>query len=342
MGTDADPFAGLVGKAIAGAIPGATGIANLKRLSGGANKETWSFDVRCDGAQGKNGLLPLVLRRAPRGVDVGRSNLLSLEREAAVVQAAAGAGLPAPRVRYVLQPDDGLGHGFFMDRIEGETLARRILRDEAFAAARPLLAGQCGAILARLHRLTASAVPGLRVAPILTELGNVRTLYRSYRHPHPVFALAFRWLAERAPAYAQTDLVLVHGDFRHGNLIIGPEGVRAVLDWEGAHIGDPMEDLAWISVNSWRFGNIDQPVGGFGQREDLFAGYEAAGGRTVDRDRVRFWEVYGTLRWGIGCMGMYATFASGADRSVERAAIGRRASETEIDLLALITGKGWA
>jgi aminoglycoside phosphotransferase (APT) family kinase protein len=335
--SDVDSFSGRVSEVICRVIPGATGIANLARLSGGANKETWSLDV-----QRGDGTLPLVLRRAPRGVEVLRSNLLSLEREAAVIGAAVEAGLPAPRVRYVLQADDGVGAGFFMERIEGETLARRILREPAFDAIRPHLAGQCGTILARLHRVTAAAVPGLRTAPILVELDNVRTLYRSYGHAHPVFALAFRWLAERAPAYARTDLVLVHGDFRHGNLIVGPEGVRAVLDWEGAHIGDPMEDLAWISVNSWRFGNIDKPVGGFGQREDLFAAYEAAGGRTVDRDRVRFWEVYGTLRWGIGCMGMYSVFASGADRSVERAAIGRRASETEIDLMALLTGKAWA
>ena len=77
----------------------------------------------------------------------------------------------------------------------------------------------------------------------------------------------------------------MHGDFRHGNLIIGPDGVRAVLDWELAHLGDPMEDLGWICVNSWRFGEIDKPVGGFGTREELFAGYEAAG-RRVDPERV--------------------------------------------------------
>ena len=150
-----------------------------------------------------------------------------------------------------------------------------------------------------------------------------------------MFDLAFRWLEERAGTMS-AEPTLVHGDFRNGNLMVGPDGVRAVLDWELAHRGDPMEDLGWISVNSWRFGEIDRPVGGFGSREELFAGYEAAGGARVDPERVRFWEVLGTLKWGIMCAGMATSFASGADRSIERGTIGRRASETEIDLLRLL------
>ena len=136
-----------------------------------------------------------------------------------------------------------------------------------------------------------------------------------------------------------SEVTLVHGDFRHGNLIIGPDGVRAVLDWELAHFGDPMEDLGWVCVNSWRFGEIDKPVGGFGTREELFAGYEAAG-RKVDPDRVKFWEVMGTLRWGIMCCGMMQRFRIGPDHSMERAMIGRRSSETEIDLLRLLAPRG--
>ena len=124
-----------------------------------------------------------------------------------------------------------------------------------------------------------------------------------------MFELALRWLREHDPG-PSSEVTLVHGDFRHGNLIIGPDGVRAVLDWELAHFGDPMEDLGWICVNSWRFGEIDKPVGGFGTREELFAGYEEAG-RKVDPDRVMFWEVMGTLRWGIMCCGMMQRFRAG-------------------------------
>lgn len=127
----------------------------------------------------------------------------------------------------------------------------------------------------------------------------------------------------------------MHGDFRNGNLMIGPEGVRAVLDWELAHIGDPMEDLGWLCVNSWRFGRIDKPVGGFGDYAELYAGYEAAGGPPVNRAMAKWWEMFGTLRWGVMCTGSLAAFRS-VDASVERAMIARRTSETEIDLLRLM------
>ncbi len=170
------------------------------------------------------------------------------------------------------------------------------------------------------------------------EIDELERDYCSFDWPRPVFALALRWLRERDPGPSR-EVTLVHGDFRHGNLIIGPDGVRAVLDWELAHIGDPMEDLGWVCVNSWRFGEIDKPAGGFGTREELFAGYEAAG-RRVDPDRVKFWEVMGTLRWGVMCCGMMQRFRIGPEHSIERAMIGRRSSETEIDLLRLLAPRG--
>jgi aminoglycoside phosphotransferase (APT) family kinase protein len=135
--------------------------------------------------------------------------------------------------------------------------------------------------------------------------------------------------------------VLVHGDFRNGNIVVDASGLRAVLDWELAHLGDPMEDLAWISVPSWRFGHHDLPVGGIGTRDELFAGYREGGG-TVDAARVHYWEVLGTLKWGVICEGMAAAHLSGAERSVERAAVGRRASETEIDLLDMLAPRAMA
>ena len=165
-----------------------------------------------------------------------------------------------------------------------------------------------------------------------TQLRRYRDLYDLYDYPHPVFELAFQWLEPRmARATRQT---LVHGDFRHGNLLISPQGVEAALDWELTHIGDPLEDIGWICTNSWRFGVADKVVGGFGDLPDLLAGYEDAGGGDIDPEEVRTWIVYGSLKWGIMCMKMYQGFLH--DRSVERAAIGRRSSETEIDLINLI------
>lgn len=315
--------------------PHVRSVSGLNRLSGGASQETWSFD-----AAGPDGqVTPLILRRPPGGnARAVSSTGLALETEAAVIGRAEAGGVLAPRVVLVLEPDDGLGSGYVMARIPGETIPRKILRDAAFARARDVLARHCGEAAARIHGLDLRGLAGLKVLGARAQFEQYRDLYDSYDHPHPVFEVAFKWLDSRLPA--DTGPVLVHGDFRHGNLIVGPEGLRAVLDWELAHLGDPAEDLGWICVNSWRFGESSKRVGGFGDLEDLLAGYRSAGGDTIDPERVRFWEIFGTLKWGIMCMTMYQAYKSGVDVSVERAAIGRRSSETEIDLMRLIYGGG--
>jgi aminoglycoside phosphotransferase (APT) family kinase protein len=323
----------LLGRCVAAWCAGATGVVNTVRLSGGASQETWSFDIVHPG-----GNIGAILRRAPQGYGAAPSRAAGLNVEAALMHLAYDAGVPSPRVLYVLQPGDELGSGFIMARVEGETIPRKILRDEQFAQARPQLARQLGGVLAGIHGLDVRQLPELRRMTAAKEIAELERDYRSFDWPRPVFELALRWLRARDPGPSE-QITLVHGDFRHGNLIIGPDGLRAVLDWELAHTGDPMEDLGWICVNSWRFGEIDKPVGGFGSREDLFAGYEAAG-RHVDPDRVMFWEVMGTLRWGVMCCGMMQRFRSGPEHSVERAMIGRRSSETEIDLLRLLTPRG--
>ena len=286
-------------------------IDDLRRLSGGATSETWSFDARRAGVTE-----PLVLRRT-RGQAVD---------EGALLRAAAAAGVPVPRV--VAEVEGGL----LLERLEGETIPRRILRDEAFADVRPKLATQCGRILGRLHGIPVDTVPELeRSDPLPTW----RAMLDGLAQPHPAFELAFRWLRDNKPP--STARSIVHGDFRNGNLLVGPEGVRAVLDWELAHVGDPMEDLGWLCVKAWRFGANDRRVGGFGDEADLFAAYEAAGGASVDASVVRWWEVLGTLKWGIMCIVQAVTHLSGATRSVELAAIGRRVCENEWDLLELVT-----
>lgn len=318
-------------RCVASFCPGATGVAGAAKLSGGASQETWTFDiVRPEGNLGA------ILRRAPKGYGASPSpsRAAGLDAEAVLMQLAYDAGLPSPRVLHVLQPEEELGRGFIMVRVEGETIARKILRDETFARARPLLARQLGRIAAGIHGLPKAKLPKLRSMTSTQEIADLRREYRSANWPRPIFELALRWLADNDPG-ASREVTLVHGDFRHGNFIIGPDGVRAVLDWELAHFSDPMEDLGWICVNSWRYGEIDKPVGGFGTREELFAGYEEAGGK-VDPARVMFWEVMGTLRWGIMCGRMMQRFRNAPDHPMEQAMIGRRASETEIDLLRLL------
>jgi aminoglycoside phosphotransferase (APT) family kinase protein len=308
---------------------GAGGAARVTRLTAGATQEIWRFELD-DGT-------PLILRRAPGGTRVSATTT-GLEAEAELLRLAGAAGVPAPVVRHVLEPDDGLGHGFIMSFVEGETLGGRIVRDEKFAETRTTLARQCGEILARIHAIPVSEATGLKISTPAELVAQWRGSYEATDWPRPVFELAFVWLTQHLPPPDATPR-LVHGDFRNGNLMIGPDGVRAVLDWELAHVGDPMEDLGWICVNPWRFGQVDKPVGGFGQREDLFAGYEAAGGPPVNRAQGKFWEVFGSLRWGVMCAGMVAAFRVG-DPSVERAVIARRASENEVDLMRLLAGAG--
>jgi aminoglycoside phosphotransferase (APT) family kinase protein len=323
----------LLGRCVAAWYAGATGVVHAVRLSGGASQETWSFDI-----VHPDGNIGAILRRAPQGYGAAPARAAGLNAEAMLMQLAYDAGVPSPRVLHVLQPADELGTGFVMARVDGETIPRKILRDVEFAPARPKLARQLGGVLAGIHGLDMIKLPELRGMTAAKEIAELERDYRSFDWPRPVFELALRWLRDHDPGPSE-QVTLVHGDFRHGNLIIGPDGVRAVLDWELAHTGDPMEDLGWICVNSWRFGEIDKPVGGFGTREELFAGYEAAGGR-ADPARVKFWEVMGTLRWGVMCCGMMQRFRLGPEHSVERAMIGRRSSETEIDLLRLLAPRG--
>jgi aminoglycoside phosphotransferase (APT) family kinase protein len=303
-------------------------IVDLRRLSGGASRETWSFDA-LDGTGTRTGL---VLRRDPGANTVGSSDR---DTEFELVRAAGSAGVPAPGVRFLLQPDDEIGAGFVMDRIDGETIPRKILRDDEYAAARAGLARQCGEIAARIHAVDTATLPTMPVQGPLDQVQQYRALIDGFREPHPVFELALRWLEADAPAVPERPR-LVHGDFRNGNFIVGPEGIRSVLDWELAHLGDPVEDLGWLCVKSWRFGNVDDRAGGFGPVDDLLAGYRDAGGGDVDLEALRYWETMGTLKWGAICELQCFTHLNGLVRSVELAVLGRRVCETEWDLLDLL------
>ncbi|THH37496.1 phosphotransferase family protein [Aliishimia ponticola] len=308
--------------------PAARGIQDLRRLSGGASQETWSF--RIDGGQGQR----LILRRAPDAARSGGSGI-GMAAEAAVIRRAVDAGVPAPRIVHELMPQDGIGTGFIMAQIEGEALPSRLLRDPCFAPARTKFANQAGSILAKIHQTDPAGLPIPTQSP-QEVLADLAARHRAVGDARPVFSFALRWLAEHAPA--PRPWTLVHGDFRMGNLMLGPEGLRGVLDWELAHIGDPAADMGWLCMESWRFGN-DDPVGGLGRREDLFAGYEAAGGTPVDPAAVRWWEILSALRWGVIIEEMGAWVRHGTDTSVERHVIARRASETEaILLLDLLEG----
>lgn len=293
-------------------------IAALERLSGGASRETWAFT-----ANGR----PLILRRDPEGRP-GAPGSMALEANA--IRAAGRAGLAVPEV--IVDDDGGLlgTAGLVMSRVDGETLARRILRDDTYADARAVLTGQLGRFFAGLHAIDPADVPGIAATDTLAAYWD---RYLQVDDVSPTFDAAHRWLdANRPPS---SSAVVVHGDLRLGNVIVGSDGLRAVIDWELVHVGDPLEDLGWLCVKAWRFG-APLPVAGVGTIDELVNAYTSAGGRTVDRDALHWWLVMNTLKWGIGCMGQASVHLTGAVRSVELAAIGRRVCEQEWDLLHLL------
>jgi aminoglycoside phosphotransferase (APT) family kinase protein len=317
----------------------AVDVTDVNLLTGGAASQTFSFDTRIGDAPPAG----MILRRSrPAQPSEGSTDaVIDLKfgpdraGEFAVLQAAVEAGVPAPRGVVALRPEDDLGDGFVMERVAGETVARRILRDAEYAEARRLMARQCGEILGRIHTLNVAERVPLRHISTREHIDIYRQRLALWPEPMPVLEFGLRWIARRCPPEASEPVSFVHGDFRNGNLIVGPEGIRAVLDWELAHLGDPYEDLGWICTRAWRFGGPGA-VGGFGSREDLFAGYETVTGHKVDRTRAHFWEVFGSLRWAIMCLGLASRHLSGQVRSMELAAIGRRVSENEHDLLEMI------
>ncbi len=332
--------AALLAVALAGSSgAGKSTVQNITRLSGGANMETWAFDWH-SGEQ----TLPLILRRLPPGAADASSEAvqvgsIDLATEAAVLRQAAAHGVSVPTVLLVLNDEHSLGSGYIMSRERGEALPFRILADDKYAVARRGLAYQCGEALGKIHGIPLAALPpGLRDLGMDEDLDRLQGLLDAYGNTSAVHQLALNWLRDNAPAGGAR--CLVHGDFRNGNLLVDEQGLVAVLDWELTHIGYPAEDLGYICGNVWRFGRSDKPVGGFGDYQELLAGYRSVRGEAPTVRELRYWEVYCALNWGLVCLTMIHMYRSGQDRSLERAAVGRRLSESEVDLLLLLEELG--
>ncbi len=333
-----EKLAGQLEAALSNELGGRVRVENLVRLSGGASRETWAFDAK--GSAG--GPMALILRKDFEGgralglaALMGEPDDYDRAAEFALFRALHEAGLPVPRPVCLPDPATGLSDCFVMERVEGEGLPRKLLRDEAFAEARTTMAAAIGAVAARIHGVEPAKLPQLPLRDVGSQLVLCRRMLDLGGAPRPVFELVLRWCAEHLPRAAATPR-LVHGDFRNGNFLVGPEGLRAVLDWEYAHLGDPMEDLGFLCLKPWRFGNHTLHAGGFGTREELFGSYEAAGSGVVDPEAVRFWEILGTVKWGALCTIRALLHLNGVQRSVEAAAIGRRVAETEYDLIHLL------
>jgi aminoglycoside phosphotransferase (APT) family kinase protein len=325
-------------------VGAAVHVTGLRRLAGGASRESWAVDAEAESDSGP-ARLALVLRRDLGGAILPEA--LTREQEFRVLEAAHRAGVLVPRPRWLSADATPLGSCFMMDRLEGEAVGRRVVREPSLAEARLRLPAQLGEQLARIHRidfvtqgLDFLPAPGPGCSPAVTAVARSARQLEDLGEPHPALELAARWLMAHAPPCPR--LVLVHGDFRVGNLMVGPEGLRGVFDWEFAHLGDPAEDLAWPCVRSWRFGQDGLRLGGVGEPEAFFRAYEEAGGPPVDRRAVAYWEVLGNLRWAVGCVAQAARHLSGQAVSVEFASLGRRTAEMELELLDLIERWGAA
>ncbi|MDT5359492.1 MAG: hypothetical protein QOC69_1254 [Mycobacterium sp.] len=296
-------------------------VHNLRVLTGGASRATWAFDA---------GSRSLILRIGPPDeIHAG------MELEAAALTRAAATGAPVPHVLVADDSDAALGNPYLVcDFIGGETIVRRVQRALDDTSRASLLI-QCADAIAAIHRADPSGIGLTASEPLaewhaqLDEMGDTTA----------TFEWAFRWLAANRPPPSPN--VLVHGDFRMGNLIIdtdaSPARLAAVLDWELTHAGEVYEDLAWFCIRAWRFGAPRAlGAGGLGSIEDFLRAYEEASGTALDRTAMHWWLILSTLRWGVICRYQAHRHLSGQTRSVELAAIGRRVSETEFDLLNLM------
>ena len=301
---------------------GPVDIENLRVLTGGASRATWAFD-----AVGSHGTEQLILRAGPPDeIHAG------MELEAAALSRAAATGAPVPRVLAASNSAAALGSPFLVcDFVAGQTIVRKIQRalDDA---GRTALLQQCAEALAAIHRADPAGI-GLSSGD---QLDQWRRELDEMGDTTAVFEWSFRWLASNRPQRIGRT-VLVHGDFRMGNLIVDESRLAAVLDWELTHTGSRAEDLAWFCIRAWRFGApASLGAGGLGSIETFLRDYEQASGTTVDRVAFHWWLVLATLRWGVICRYQAERHLSGQNRSVELATIGRRVCETEWDLLNLI------
>jgi aminoglycoside phosphotransferase (APT) family kinase protein len=299
-------------------------IVDLTRITAGASRETWRFDAVLP-----DRTIPLVVQMDGPATVGG-----SCAREGALLRAVAACGAPVAEVVAVGDVPNPIGRSFVVSRrLEGETIARKLLRDERWATARSSFVDDCARAMARIHALEPEAASSAGVAAIDAPLDWLRALYLALDDPHPAMELGLRWLDRNPPPVRPT--TLVHGDFRLGNLLLDDDGLAAVLDWELAHMGDPAEDLGWLCVRAWRFGGAGR-VAGIGSADALLAAYNEHAGASIDEATLRWWELYGTIRWGVICLQMGGAFRRGHSDSLELAMIGRRVIETEYDVTLLL------
>jgi aminoglycoside phosphotransferase (APT) family kinase protein len=311
-------------------------IAGLRRLRGGAVQENWGFSARFSGGA-LDGEHRLVLRT---DATTRLSESLTRLQEFAVLKAAYAAGVTVPEPLFASDDADVWGKPFIiMRRVNGIAAGDRITGDAALDPALPALAERLGRELARIHRIRQPR-PDLAFLKPVADVGATRQIagFRVYldRHatPRPVLEWGMRWLETHM--LSPSEPVLCHRDFRTGNYLVDGAALTAILDWEFAGWGDPLEDIGWFCCKGWRFARLDRQAGGIARREPFYRGYEHESGRYIDPNRVRFWEVLANIRWAIIALQQYDRYMIGGARSLDLALTGRRANDCELEVLMLL------
>lgn len=334
---DALELAGGVRAVLDELLDGDPGELSLSPIPGGASRETWLAEPRtAPETESGNAAARWVLRRDPPGSE----SLVPMRGEFSLIERAEEAGVPVP-APLAIEPEGGRfgSPGMLVSFVDGTSVAPRVLRKPEYERARERLPRQLAAALAAVHSLGPSeldgVLPGAPGDPALAQIEEWERRLDEVGEPLPAVELGLRWLRANAPSPAEPRLV--HGDFRLGNFIVDDDGLAAVIDWELAHVGDPAEDIGWLCIRSWRFGNDDLPVAGVGGLDDFLAAYRAAGGPEIERERIGYWEVFGNVKWAIICVRQAHDHRSGRRRSHELASLGRRICEPEWDLLESIS-----
>lgn len=272
-------------------------IVRLSRIHGGASRETYRCGIRWkeDGLDYERGL---VLRRDPVG------SLIETDRriEYAACATFQDSDVPVPDVLFLEEDTRWLDRPFF------------VMAEMPGRAINPFEPGAYGVHAERigerfwtiLGRIAASRFEGTPVSGVLTppeadacwqtEIDRwERVIDGDELEPQPIVRAAIRWLRRNPPPPAAR-VTIVHGDYRSGNFLFGDDGtVHAILDWEMCHLGDPLEDLGWALDPLWA-GSDPQRPGQLIDRERALALWQAASGLELDRDALRWWEIFAHVK----------------------------------------------
>jgi aminoglycoside phosphotransferase (APT) family kinase protein len=305
------------------------------KLAGGAMHESWAVKALKGDSE-----TDLVVRLAP----AGRADIQKMRNEYGVLKAMYERGVTAPEPLAMGSAPTGEVY-MVMRRIEGDTNPRRLVTEPGLEEARKRFIDQLAESLAIIHSVRPSEIDGVVLrspeegqdAVVHEQQRLLQDYHRLKLNPHPAVVWALRWVEREAPSLKPTGrpILMVHGDLRVGNLMYDDNGLAAILDWEGAHAGEPEEDLAWFCTRVWRFGQNHLEAGGVTDRETWVRAYEKASGTDIDRDRLRVWEVLRNVHWAVVCMMQARAHVDSQQRSHELAAIGRRAGDTELEILRL-------